>query len=330
MKTPFPPLEDPLAAVLHRLRLTGTFYCRSQLRAPWGLFMPPMPECMWFHAVLSGEALLEPPPDAKPSTRKKRPPLSLRAGDFVLVPHGRGHTLRSEPRVTASNVVELPQEMVSERYSLLSHGGKGASCTLVCGVVQLDRATGRELERLLPSTIHLRGEDGTSEWLEANLRWMAKEARQLRPGSETVMTRLSDVLVIQALRAWLETEDAKGRGWIGALRDPRLGKVLAEIARAPEADWSVTEMARRAAMSRSAFAESFHRVVGEPPMKYLTRARMRMAEEALRRERASVGELAARLGYRSEAAFARAYKRTQGHAPGRAKGRDLDLGPEAP
>jgi AraC-like DNA-binding protein len=317
MQKPFPAVDDPLAAVLHRLRLSGSFYCRSQLGAPWGLFMPPMAGCMWFHAVLTGEATLEPPPEPR---RKKPGPLVLRAGDFALVPHGRGHTLRSDARVTTPNVVDLPQEMVSERYALLRHGGKGATSTLICGVVQLDESTGRELERLLPSTIHVRGDDdGPSAFLEANLRWMAKEARQLRPGGEAVMTRLSDVLVIQALRVWLESEGARGRGWLGALRDPRIGKVLAQVAQEPEAAWSVADMARRAAMSRSAFAQHFATLVGETPMKYLTRARMRVAEDALKRDGATVGQLAARLGYRSEAAFARAYKRTMGHPPGSAR-----------
>ncbi len=294
---------DPLAEVLHHVRVSGTYYCRSELSAPWGLFMPPMPGCVWFHAVSEGRCLIE--VDA----------LSIDAGpgSFVLVPHGRGHHLRSARRASTPNVLELPHDVVSDRYEVLRHGGGGARTTLVCGVVQLGPPTGPELERMLPPAIHL---DAASVphagWMDSTLAIMAAETRTLLPGAETIVTRLSDVLVIQALRAWIDRDPEARRGWLGALRDPALGRVLAAVWRAPDAPWSVAGMASIAAMSRSAFSARFTDVVGEPPMQHVTRVRMQMAASALIEGRANVSELAGQLGYRSQAAFSRAFKRIVG------------------
>ncbi len=145
---------------------------------------------------------------------------------------------------------------------------------------------------------------------------MAAEAHQLQPGGETVVTRLADVLVIQALRRWLSGPEAPSVGWLAALRDAQLGRALAQLHREPEKDWSVETLARVSAMSRSSFAERFHALVGEPPMKYLARQRMRTAASLLREGGHTVSELAPRFGYQSEAAFSRAFKRVFGSSPG--------------
>lgn len=306
MRSPFAS-NDPLTDVLHFARVTGTFYCRSELTAPWGLFMPPMPGCLWFHVVTHGRCLVE--VDGSDS-------LEVGAGGFVLVPHGRGHRLRSARRVAAPNVIDLPQELVGERYSLLRHGGGGAPTTLVCGVVQLDAPSGPSLERMLPPVLHLEAASlPDADWMHATLRLMAAETRGLRPGGETVVTRLSDVLVVHAIRAWLERDPLARTGWLGALRDPHLGRALASVWREPAEPWSVERMAKLAAMSRSAFAERFVALVGEPPMLHVTRVRMQVASVALRDGQASLGELAGRMGYRSQAAFSRAFKRLVGRSP---------------
>ena len=148
---------------------------------------------------------------------------------------------------------------------------------------------------------------------------MGEEARALRPGGETVITRLADVLVIQALRAWLQEAPAAQQGWLGALQDPQLGRALTLIHREPGRDWTVASLAQAVAMSRSAFAARFTERVGEPAMHYLLRWRMHAALGWLREEGASLGEAASRAGYQSEAAFSRAFKRVTGQSPGAAR-----------
>jgi AraC-like DNA-binding protein len=136
-----------------------------------------------------------------------------------------------------------------------------------------------------------------------------------------VITRLSDVLVIQAIRAWIESDASAQTGWIGALRDPQIGRALSLIHGDPAREWTVASLADELAMSRSAFAARFTELVGEPAMQYVTRWRMQVAINSLQDDGATVAELAARLGYRSEAAFARAFKRVVGRAPGAVKRR---------
>ena len=154
------------------------------------------------------------------------------------------------------------------------------------------------------------------EWIASTLRFMAAEAREPRLGGETVITRLADILVIQAIRSWIEQDPAAQTGWLGALRDPQIGRAISLIHRDPARTWTVASLADEVAMSRSAFAARFAELVGEPPMHYVTRWRMHAAVTWLREGDATLGELALRLGYQSEAAFSRAFKRFIGVSPG--------------
>lgn len=303
---PFERTADPLGEALHFIRLSGTFYCRSELTAPWGLEMPAMESSMWFHVVTEGRCALE----------ADGLDLPLLPGDFVLVPHGRGHRLRTSAAALTPAVIELPQEMVSERYSILRYGGGGARTSLVCGVVRFEHPFATELVALLPPVIHLDAASGPdAEWMQSTLKLMAVEARQLLPGGETVVTRLADVLVIQAIRAWLRRAPLARTGWLGALRDERIGRAIMSVHREPEHPWTVASLAARASMSRSAFAARFLDLAGEAPMQYVTRHRIRLAQASLAEGGANVGELATQLGYRSEAAFSRAFKRVTGISP---------------
>lgn len=302
---------DPLGEALHILRLSGTFYCHSELTEPWGITVPAMPGCLWFHAVLFGRCLLEVDDGGQ---------RQLRTGDLALVPHGRGHRLRSEPGVAVPNVVELPHEYASDRYAVLRHGGGGAGATVVCGGVSFEHPAARELVALLPRLLHLDTSQSThAEWLRATLTLISAEATALRPGGDTIITRLSDILVIQAIRAWIEDDPAAQTGWLGALRDPQIGHAISLIHRDPACDWTLASLAAEVAMSRSAFAARFTEIVGEPVMGYLTRWRMHLALDWLARDGVAVGELAGRLGYRSEAAFSRAFKRVNGMPPNAVK-----------
>jgi AraC-like DNA-binding protein len=300
--------SDPLGEALHFLRMNGAFYCRSELSAPWGLTMMPMPGYIWFHVVTAGEVRLE-AGDAEPTL--------IRPGDLGLVPHGEGHVLRSAPGVEAPGVLELDREEISDRYELLRHGGGGAPTTLICGAVRFDHPAARNLIEILPEILHIEASNPTqTEWMQSTLRLMAAEARELRPGGEAVITRLGDILVIQAIRSWIETDPAARTGWLGALQDPQIGRAISLIHRDPARDWTVAALADELAMSRSAFAARFTELVGEPAMQYVTRWRMQVAVTSLREEGATVAQLANRLGYRSEAAFARAFKRVIGLPPG--------------
>lgn len=302
---------DPLGEALHFLRVRGAVYCRSEFSTPWGLALRPMDGYLWFHVLTSGRCWLE--------TEGAEPRL-LRAGDLALVPHGEGHRLRSEPGVPTPWVHELDREYVSDRYEILRHGGGGDLTEMMCCAVTFDHPAGRNLTNLLPGIIHVEASMSSlrMEWMQSTLRLMAAEAGALRPGGETVITRLSDILLVQALRSWLESDPTAQTGWLGALRDKQIGRAIALIHRDPAREWTVASLAHELAMSRSAFAARFTELVGEPPLRYLARWRMHLALSFLR-EGAAIGELAKRLGYRSEAAFARAFKRVMGISPGAVK-----------
>jgi hypothetical protein len=187
--------SDPLAEALHFLRMNGAFYCRSELTAPWGMTMMAMPGYIWFHVVTTGRVWLEAGDDEG---------RLLQPGDLGLVPHGEGHVLRSEPGVPAPDVLELDREEISERYEVLRHGGGGAPTTLICGAVRFDHPAARNLVEILPPIMHLEAASAPQlDWMQSTLRLMAVEAHELRPGSEAVITRLGDILVIQAIRSWL-------------------------------------------------------------------------------------------------------------------------------
>jgi AraC-like DNA-binding protein len=304
---------DPLGEALHHLRMSGTFYSRCEFSAPWGLALPALEDTLMFHAVTAGRCWLE---------IEGAAPRLLHSGDLALVPHGAGHLLASEPGAPAVGLFDLPHEYLSERYEVLRQGGGGAPAGLLCAVVRFDHPAARQLVALLPRVLVVDAADSAqAEWLQGTLRFMATEARAPRPGGETVITRLADVLVIQVIRSWIEHDPAAQTGWLGALRDPQVGRAIALIHRHPARPWTVASLAAEVAMSRSAFAARFAALVGEPPMRYLARWRMQVALGWLKEDGAPVGALARRLGYDSEAAFSRAFKRFAGVPPGAARRR---------
>lgn len=313
MTDPWRPV-DPLGEALHFLRMSGVFYSRCEFMAPWGLALPPFSACMMFHVVTAGQCWLE---------VEEAEACLLRPGDLALVPHGEGHRLTSEPGVPAAKLFDLPRELVSDRYEVLRHGGGGASTTAICGVVRFDHPAAHHLIRLLPRLINIDAWNALDvEWIQSTLRFMAAEARELRPGGETVVTRLADVLVIQAIRSWIARDPAAQTGWLGALRDEQIGRAIASIHRDAASNWTVLSLASTVGMSRSAFAARFTQRVGEPAMHYVARWKMHTALMWLKEDDAPLGELARRLGYESEAAFSRAFKRFIGVSPGAVRRRD--------
>jgi AraC-like DNA-binding protein len=315
MSDPWSPI-DPLGEALHLLRMSGIFYCRSEFTTPFALALPPFKACMMFHVVTSGQCWLE---------VEGAPSCLLRPGDLALVPHGEGHRLVSEAGVPAAELFSVSRELVSDRYEILRLGGGGASTTVVCGVVRFDHPAAHQLVRLLPRLISVDAWSSPEmEWIQSTLRFMAAEARELRLGGETVITRLADILVIQAIRSWIARDPAAQTGWLGALRDKQIGRAIALVHRDPGRTWTVASLATTVGMSRSAFAARFTELVGEPAMRYVARWKMHAAMMWLKDDNASLGELASRLGYESEAAFSRAFKRVVGIPPGAVRRREPD------
>lgn len=301
---PVPAAPDPVGEALHRLRVTGVFYCRTEAAGAWAFDMPALGDCLSFHVVTEGVARVEVAGGG---------PVRADVGDLVLVPHGRGHRLAGDPTARSLGRVDLlPQEYVTETYSVLRIDGDGPRTGLVCGVLGVDGPASRPLLDLLPPVVHVPA--AASPWAARTLELMAAELADTRPGGGAVLTRLADVLVVQAVRAWLDAQQPT-TGWLGGLRDPDVGAALAAVHRDPARPWTVGTLAREAAMSRSAFAARFTQVVGVPAMTYVASWRMHVAADLLARGE-GVARAAAAVGYESAAAFSRAFTRTTGRSPG--------------
>lgn len=299
--------NDALTEVLRDLRLVQSFYCHSELTAPWGIGMPAEDHAV-FHFVVEGEAWLE-----RPGVE----PTRLQVGDFLLVAPRVAHGVASDAGIPCQNVKDLAYETVGGQTMLLRHGGGGCRTVLACGGVRFQDPAAHPLVGLMPDVLHIRGSDDSEAHLMRHmLAAMSRESLNPRPGGTTVMLRLADILVIHAIRWWIDHATCKESGWLGALRDPQIGRALVQIHHQPERDWTVAALAACAHMSRSVFSDRFTALVGAPPLLYLTRWRMHLAARWLREDRASLGEVATRLGYESEPSFSRAFKRHIGVPPG--------------
>jgi AraC-like DNA-binding protein len=299
---------DVLTTVMDAVRLRSRIFCRSELRAPWGMSLPAS-DYAHFHVVERGGAWLR---------LRGQEPVALAGGDLVVVPRGTGHTLTDSLATKARPLSEMAGHRGDEGGCLVMRGGgDGAETQLVCGSFRFERKEAHPLLALLPPVIHLRPEGGhATEWLEATLRFLAWETREARPGTETIVSRLTDVLFVQVLRAWAESLPEGRGGWLGALRDPGVGAALGHIHRSPERAWTNASLALAVGMSRSRFAARFTSLVGEPPLAYLSRWRLETAAGLLQDTALGLAEIAARVGYESEAAFSKAFRRRFGRPPG--------------
>ena len=263
---------------------------------------------MMFHVVAHGRCWLE---------VDGAEPRWLEAGSMTLIPHGSGHQMRSDPEAPADPLFEIPVEQVSERHEIMRHGGGGAFTQVICVVLRFDHVAAGDLLPLLPRVLHnvrRRGDDG--DWMRGTLRFISREAKDLRPGGETVIARLADILVIQTIRSWIESRSEASQGWLAALRDEHVGRAILSIYREPEKGWSVASLAHEAGMSRTAFSERFTHLAGKSAMRYVTEWRMRLARIHLRETSEPLSVIARRVGYDSEPAFCRAFKRVYGVPPG--------------
>lgn len=314
-----PPRASRLDQVLHRVRMRGDFYCQAELSDDWALEMPEIADSVSFHVVTQGSCTLDLPGHSA---------VELSPGDIALVPHGRGHVLRSatasvEPgreRPRPERVDHLPQDYLGPSHSRLVHGGGGGiTSRLLCGIVSFEEPAARELARHLPHLVVItpKAVTGHSRIMDS-VRAMGDELAWQTLGGDVVASRLADIIVVQAIRIWLAEHTAESsNGWFAAVEDERLGPALMAIHREPARAWTLTDLARLATMSRSLFSARFAKVVGETPVAYATRWRLEAAQPALLDERQTISQVAASSGYSSEAAFTRAFVRVFGTTPGR-------------
>jgi AraC-like DNA-binding protein len=305
--------RDPLTDALYDVRMRGAFYSWTESTVPVAVRMPTLPDALGFHIAARGNVWLE---------FDDADPVLLEPGHVAIVPRGLGHVLSSRPGMPIlGRADELPQTYLGDHFSVLRIGPEAtpeapAPVAVLCGIVAFDSAEAQEVLTVLPHVIVLSTTEHPN--LRALVTLIVDEMVDPRPGGEAVATRLADVLVVEAVRAWLAAEPDGGVGWLTAFRDPALGPVLAAVHREPGRAWTLDDLASGARMSRSTFAARFTSAVGIPAMQYVTEWRMRAARRRLLAGD-TVANVAGMFGYGSEAAFSRAYTRVTGETPGRVR-----------
>lgn len=307
---------DVISDVLRAIRLSGVVVFHTELTAPWGLAVPPAAllakvlgldahRVIPFHAVAQGScvSLLD-------------GPQRLQAGDVVMYPQGDPHVLASDEAVAPTPVGGLLPPTPPEQIAIVKHGGGGAMTRLVCGFVHCDEAVFNPLSAGLPRV--LCGRSGQHEGpthLPGLLQLALAEAATPRAGTTTILTRLTELMFVEALRTFMASLPAEHTGWFAGLRDPFVGRALQRLHAEPDRDWTVDELGRAVGLSRSALVERFHTLIGQPPMTYLTHWRIQLATRLLRDSHGSVAAIGAQVGYLSETAFNRAFRRVVGLPP---------------
>jgi AraC-like DNA-binding protein len=308
---------DALSETLRVVRLVGAIFINARFTAPWcyqspcadsaaPLLEPGAERIVIFHLITQGECFVE---------LEGQPPLALGAGDVVLFPYGDPHRMTSEPGLPPVRGAAL-EKVLSRRPRYLSYGGGGAATRLVCGYLACDARLAKMLLGGLPPIVrvNVRGSNA-GVWLEASVRYALEEARSPRPGGAGVLAKLAEVLFIEVLRLHMNEQNAGRTGWLAGVGDRVVGGALSSLHRHPARAWTLEELARAAGTSRSVLAERFQHLVGSSPMQYLTQWRMLLASNLLCRSNASLGRIAENVGYRTDAAFSRAFRREFGAPP---------------
>ncbi len=304
-------MVDVVSDAIAAIRTGRPHAARTRRTAPWGLRFPAAPGT-GFHVVLQGQCRL---------MVEGHDPVPLGAGDVVLVPHGQEIALADSPD---SELVDVAREM-DDSWTPAPYpvGAAGELTVLMCGSYQLDRAGAHPLLAELPAVIHLPRRVGRREALNAVVDLLADELDQRRPGTDAAIPALLDAMLLYILRTWYQDHAPRSAGgWAAALADPAVGSALQHMHAEPATPWTVERLSRRAGMSRAAFSRRFTELVGRPPMTYLTWWRMTTAGRILRGDDAPLQTVAEQVGYRSEFAFNRAFKREFGVSPGAYRRRD--------
>jgi len=311
---------DALSDVLKSVHLEGAVYLNAEFTAPWcvrgelGLAsvrkrLEGAEHVAFFHFLTEGEC--------KVRLFDGKEVLEARAGDLVLLPQEGKHLMGTDLQLAPmEGEAEVTQVGGDPELFHMRHGGGGAATRFICGYLALNRTVFRPLFEALPPVMRIPiGEGPASGLLRELFRAGVRESSAERPGAASTLAKLADLLFVEALRRYMEGLPPEGKGWLAGVRDPQVGRALALLHGAPATAWTVDDLAHKVALSRSALAERFTSLVGEPPMQYLTRWRLALAAQMLRAGREPVIRIAERSGYESEAAFSRAFKREFGMPP---------------
>lgn len=296
---------DSLSLILDDMHFDGVVFAATHNTAPWAWQLA-TPGLASFHMVTLGQAWL---------VRECQDPLLLQTGDLIVLPAGGLHRVQDKPHTLAVPDDLLPQLTKLDIHAR-SHGGGGTACHLISGHARFDIDMAAPLIAALPSLMHVRGlGEAPPPWLAVGLQFLALEVSSQRPAQQAIINRMGDILFMQCIRDHVETVPEGSGNWLAALRDRALSAALAHMHREPSRNWTVPELAQKACLSRSAFADRFTQTLGEPPLTYLTRHRMRLAARQLGGSALPVGKVADQVGYASEAAFSQAFKREYGMTP---------------
>jgi AraC-like DNA-binding protein len=303
---------DALSEVLGHVRLKDTRWACVLAGTPWGLDLEEMKGCVRFHYVTRGSCWVSVQGVAQPR-------IALSGGDLAVLPHGHAHTVREQPRSRVTSLHEAMQRVASLSTSAdhrVKVGGAGAETNLVYGAFIIDDPDEAPILATLPPVIRIIPDAGepVPSFLQ-NLQFISRELDLGRPGSKLVLTRMADVILVQLLRAYIESLPVGSEGFLGALRDKHMAAALGMMHQSPEEPWTVARLADEVGLSRSGFAARFAALVGETPLAYLTRLRMRRASVLLRKG-ATLAKVARMTGYSSEASFSHAFRQWAGVAPG--------------
>ncbi len=310
-------MMDALSETLRVVQLVGAIFINARFTAPWcyqspsadsaaRLLEPCAERIVIFHMIMEGECFVEMGEQAR---------VRLTAGDVVIFPEGDAHRMASEPGLAPASGAGL-DKVLSRRPRQLTYGGGGTETRLVCGYLACDARLARLLLAGLPSLlrVNVRGSNAGT-WLEASLRYALVEARSPRPGGAGVLAKLAEVLFIEVLRLYMNERSEGRTGWLAGVGDRIVGAALTCLHRSPAHPWTLEELAREANTSRSVLAERFQNLMGHSPMQYLTQWRMLLAANLLRRSNVRLAQVAMEVGYQTDTAFSRAFRREFGLPP---------------
>ena len=308
---------DALSETLRVVRLVGAIFISARFTAPWcyaspaaitaaPILEPGAERVVIFHLITEGECYVE---------LDSEPPLRLQAGDAVIFPQGDRHLMNSQPGLLPAKDADLCK-VLARRPRQLAYGGGGATTRLVCGYLACDATLASLLLDGLPPVVrvNVRGSNA-GVWLEASVRYALAEARSPRPGGAGVLAKLAEVLFIEVLRLYMHEQGPQRTGWLAGLADRVVGPALNALHAEPRRAWTLEDLAKTACTSRSVLAERFHGLVGRTPIQYLTQWRMLLAANLLRGSDWSLARVAEEVGYQTDTAFSRAFRREYGAPP---------------
>ncbi len=299
-----PAIVDALTEMLRGLRLDGVEYGRCKPCAPWATSYP-AGEAARFHFLAGGQAWMQAPDGEW---------MQLKCGDAVLLPRGDAHVLASEPGIVPTPFGSLPRKTLCDGIVDVQSSGEEGTNRLFFAVMRFNVDKHHPLLQMMPDVMKTSDLAKSEPTIPPLLDAMMRETEMNRVGSGGMLARLADVLTATIIRTWVEHGGAQSSGWLAAVNNPDIGRVLAAIHNDPSQDWNVEELAKLMGASRSGFAQRFADAVGETPARYVARTRMQQAHQWLR-DGQRVSSVAEKLGYDSEASFSRAFKRIMGAAP---------------